>query len=242
MKKKIIIYNIVLLFILTAISINKKIIQKEPTIKLNGLPVYSTHAVYAFDTSTPEKAYGASRYVFIAKVNEIIKTEYVNPTEIEVGIFKTKTVYEPVTIYSISVIKNIKGNLITTEPIQIKQYGGISKDKKSYVFDSNSSLLNINGYYMFLTGAEENGGILEATNPNRMIFLGTDLELIENIEAKNIESKAMERGTNEELVKKIESYMFVENEEIPTRFNESMTIPVLDNISKYDINYVKQSH
>ena len=39
MKKKIIIYNIVLLFILTAISINKKIIQKEPTIKLNGLPV-----------------------------------------------------------------------------------------------------------------------------------------------------------------------------------------------------------
>ena len=95
---------------------------------------------------------------------------------------------------------------------------------------------------MFLTGAEENGGILEATNPNRMIFLGTDLELIENIEAKNIESKAMERGTNEELVKKIESYMFVENEEKPTRFNESMTIPVLDNISKYDINYVKQSH
>ena len=56
MKKKIIIYNIVLLFILTAIFINKKIIQKEPTIKLNGLPVYSTHAVYAFDTSTPENA------------------------------------------------------------------------------------------------------------------------------------------------------------------------------------------
>ena len=62
------------------------------------------------------------------------------------------------------------------------------------------------------------------------------------ISAKEFASETIGKEEYEELVKKIESYMFVENEEIPTRFNESMTIPVLDNISKYDINYVKQSH
>lgn len=238
-KKKKYFFGIIAAFLIMAVVIfnikNKAF--KNSDAELNGLPVYYSHAVYAFDTSTPEKAYGASKYVFIAKVNGILRTEYINPTEVEVGIGKTEIVYDPVTVYSISVIKNIKGNLITSESIELKQHGGISKDNKSYTFVENSSLLNTGEYYMFLTGAEENGGILEATNPERIISLGNDLNLINNVQSKKIVSKNIESKATKKVVEKIENYIFVEEEIEPERPNNSARIPVLDNISKYDVNY-----
>ncbi len=237
-KKNLYIMIVILLSVSTFIVVNNKFKQEKSIGTLNGLPVYNDHAIYALDTSTPGKAYGASRYVFIAKVNSILKTEYINPVEIETGISKNKTVYDPVTVYSISVIENLKGELITSEAIELKQYGGISKDKKSYSFVEGGSLLNVNEYYMFLTGAEENGGILEATNPERIISLGTDLELIQNIKNGKINSENISSVVTKNLAKKIEKYIFAKKEEVlPTRFDDTSIIPVLDNISKYDVNY-----
>ena len=246
MKKKIIFAGIAYIALLVAItigiSVKSNFASVTPSETLNGLPVYYNHAVYALDTSTPEKAYGASKYAFIAKINSILRTEYVNPTEIETGLGKTKTVYDPITVYSISVIQNIKGELITSEPIELMQNGGISKDGESYVFMENSKFLNVGEYYMILTGAIDDGGVLEATNPDRIVSLGSDLDFIKTVQSGKTTSTMRESKVTSKLVKTIENYMSASKNEVKpkTLFETSAKVPVLDNVSKYDVNYKKK--
>ena len=112
-------------------SVNKSY-SKENIDYIGGLPVDYAHAIYAYDTSTPENTAMASKYIFIAKVNKVLRTEYWNPVEVEVDENTTTTLYDPFTVYSIDVIKNIKGELITSESIELMQYGGINKEGDSY--------------------------------------------------------------------------------------------------------------
>ncbi|MFA7051176.1 MAG: hypothetical protein WC189_03690 [Bacilli bacterium] len=245
MKKKLIFTGIICTIMMVAITMiinaNSSFKPIEPSGSLNGLPVYYNHATYALDTSTPEKAYGASKYVFIAKIDDILRTEYVNPVEIEVGIGKFDIVYDPITVYSATVVKNIKGELTTSEPIEITQNGGISKDGKSYIFMEDSSLLKIGDYYIILTGANEDGGSLDVTNPQRIISFGNNLDLIKNVQQGKISTSMKEDKETAKLVDTIENFInAAEKEEKPvTLFENAAKVPVLDNVSKYDVNYKK---
>jgi hypothetical protein len=204
----------------------------EPDTYLNGKPVYFTHNTYAFDMSTPEKAYGVSKYVFIAKVEDVIRTEYVEDS------------YEPYTIYSASVIKNIKGNLITSEPIELKQGGGISKDGKSYILVEDTKFLNKGNYYLFMVLAGEDGSI-HVTNPSGNVDLGSDLNLIKNVlngtvtVSSNADEKARIENQKIEIIKK--NVISIEKAEKPdfSMFIDQTKIPDINNVSKYDINYKK---
>ena len=173
--------------------------------------------IYMYDTSTPERAVGISDYVFVAKIDGIVRTEYRNPTTVEIGLLNSKTSTTPYTVYNIEVVKNIKGELITSEPIEYMQYGGINKDRKSYTFMEETGLLEIGKYYILMVDTfEKDGGIIEVTEPNRRILLD-DVENIEDIEKS-------------ELVKRYEKAY--KNEVIPDGFeNENRYI------SRYDVNY-----
>lgn len=74
------------------------------------MPIYTTSAMWVYDGSTPEKAMGISDYAFVAKVDKILRTEYKNPVEIEITANgeKKEMVYDPYTVYEITVIENIK--------------------------------------------------------------------------------------------------------------------------------------
>lgn len=181
----------------------------------NGLPVNISRATYMYDTSTPEKAIGISDYVFVAKINEITRTEYRNPITVETGLFSSKTLTTPYTFYSIEVVKNIKGELITSEPIEYMQYGGISEDGESYTFIEGTELLETGKYYLIMAGTfGEDGGDINVTEPNRRILL-EDVNSIEDVE-------------NSELVKKYEEAY--KNEIIPEGFEQEDRY-----ISKYDV-------
>lgn len=204
----------------------------------NGLPIEYKHTSYALNVSTPEKAIGASRYVFVTKINSILRTEYLNPTKVESGLFSTETVYDPYTVYSIDVIQNIKGELITSEPIELMQNGGLSKDGESYIFVEDSRPLNVGEYYIILTGAIEDGGILEVTNPDRIVSLGKiEVNVLQNIINGNITENMKADEVINGVIEKIKKYISAsKNEESPdVLFDGNM--PVLDNISKYDVNY-----
>ena len=203
---------------------------------LNGLPVYNSHAAYAYDVSSPEKAYAASRYVFIAKINGFNRTEYENIEIIEKGLFSSKRVSDPITIYNISVIQNIKGNLITRKEIELKQYGGINEDKKSYTFVENGHFLEEGSYYLFLTGTDVNGGIIEVTNPDRIIYLGKDIKLIKEIQSGKILTNNSLSKDEIDKYKKLHSYFNIKlaNKLDNTDLKNS---PILNNVSKYDICY-----
>lgn len=120
-------------------------------------PVTYVSPMYLYDTSSLEKAVGVSDYVFVAKVNDITDTRYVGGT--------------PYTIYSISVIYGIKGNISGKHSLM--QYGGLSQDGKSYVFLDNGDFLNTNAYYILMPSLTDDGD-LEVSDPNRIIKLPDD--------------------------------------------------------------------
>lgn len=179
----------------------------------NGLPVYRSSAFWVYDTSTPEKAIGSSDYAFVAKVNKILRTEYIrtNPTE-------SKTLSTPYTIYEIEVVENIKGELDTTNPIEFKQYGGLDEEGKSYKLMSGGSLLNGGEYYIIMasTWVDKNGEDIETSNPDTIVSLGKDYN-------------PLARDNTVAQYK-----LAYENEQVPETLKNAEKA-----LSKYDVNYSK---
>lgn len=127
-----------------------------------------------YSTATPEQAIGVSDYAFVGKVNKVLRTEYLNPVEVEFMLFFKRTQTDPYTVYDVSVLENIKGNLDTSNSVEFMHYGGITENNKSYSFSSDMmKLLDEGEYYIFMPGVWgiNDGGILETTDNNRIIKL-----------------------------------------------------------------------
>lgn len=186
----------------------------------NEIPVYYSDGMKMFNTSIPEIAIGVSDYVFVCKINEILRTEYKNPIE-----FGTEIITTPYTIYSIDVIKNIKGSLDTSRPIEYMQYGGLNEDGKSYRFiEEGASLLEVGEYYILMAGTWlGDGGIIEVSDPDRIISLGKDFDI------------TSESGL-ETVIKYEEAY---KNEMVPSK-EKGDIIDKVNHISKYDVNYISE--
>ena len=210
--KKIIIMSVIfVLIIVVAVGVYLFYSTMQNTTISSGM--------YMYDTSTPERAVGISDYVFVAKIDGIARTEYRNPITVETGLSSSETRTTPYTVYNIEVVKNIKGELITSEPIEYMQYGGINEDGETYTFMEGTGLLETGKYYILMVGTfEGDGGIIEVTEPNRRILLD-DVENDEDVE-------------NSELVKRYEEAY--KNEVIPEGFEEEDRY-----ISKYDVNYTE---
>ena len=153
--------------------------------KYANLPInYSEYyASYAYDNSTPEKAIGGVDYVFVGKVNKIIRTEYKFPTQSVID-GEIKTVYMPYTIYNVTVTDNIKGELITNTNIELSQMGGLKEDEQSYLFLKGMGLLSNENYYIFLAYTQEDGTLL-IDNANSIVSLG-ELNNTEKNEIKQV--------------------------------------------------------
>lgn len=173
--------------------------------------------LYSYNTSIPEHAVGISDYVFVAKVNGIARTDYIDTGTVELSTTGNKEIESPYTVYNIEVVKNIKGELITSEPIEYMQYGGINEDGKGYTYIPETDFLESGKYYLLLVNTfRADGGILETSDKNRIILLD-DVESDEDVE-------------NTELVKKYEEAY--KNEYIPEGAEDETR-----HISKYDVNY-----
>ena len=161
--------------------------------------------LYSYDTSIPEQAVGISDYVFVAKVNGIARTDYIDTGSVELSTTGNKKIESPYTVYDIEVVKKIKGELLTSEPIEFMQYGGVNED----------GFLETGKYYILLVNTfREDGGTLETSDQNRIILL-YDVENDEDVE-------------NSELVKRYEEAY--KNEVIPDGFEQEDRYK-----SKYDV-------
>lgn len=135
------------------------------------LPRIEAIAGYAYDTGSPEKAIGVADYVFIAKINGILRTEYR---------FNTK---EPYTVYSATVIENIKGKIIKDKNIEIFTHGGLNSDKKSYTIFGGIEFLNVGEYYILLPYTASDGR-LGISNTTSIVNIGRSIGSSNNIVEK----------------------------------------------------------
>lgn len=113
-KNKIVIVSIfivIVIIIVTILTIRKNSTKNNVILNIS----------WAYDTSTPEKAIECNDYVFVAKINKLLRTEYRNHGKIETGFFRKETESTPFTIFEVEVLENIKGELDTTKPIELAQ-------------------------------------------------------------------------------------------------------------------------
>lgn len=121
------------------------------------LPIDYISGDYVVDMENPREVIGLGDYVFVAQVNKEIETEYRNVKELGNG----KKVGMPYTVYSITVIDNIKGKIKLNEPIKFEKQGGIKIDKKSISLPEGDSMLEEGVYYILIASAEPDGRLAQ---------------------------------------------------------------------------------
>ncbi len=104
------------------------------------LPISRGQVEYIVDVNNPQEMVGLVDYVFVGYVKEKVNTTYVNP-ELEDG--------NPVTMYNVTVLSNIKGELVQNEDIQLGKYGGVSQNGEYIYLDEGDALLQENQVYLF---------------------------------------------------------------------------------------------
>lgn len=155
------------------------------SINTNNLPINYLHGDFLINTNDPTEVVGSADYVFTAKIEKVVNTEYRHAVvkETENG---NKEISEPYTNYKITVIDNIKGKLKKNEIIDITKDGGISKEQDSIIIYENDTLPEVGKYYILTAYAQEDGRLLIA-GPNSNILLDAQnkSEIVSSKEYKN---------------------------------------------------------
>lgn len=115
---------------------------------------------FAIDYGDLNAVAGDADYVFVGKVESEDGTEYRDYVTIETELGGTKEIGDPYTKYTISVMENIKGDLMMEKAIPIVKYGGVSEDGKTcYLFDGDE-LPVAGNTYIFFAYAQDDGSLL----------------------------------------------------------------------------------
>lgn len=146
------------------------------------LPVVYDEGSFMVNIDNPEEIVGWGDYVFVAKVEDELRTEYTNVRKSEDGTITGK----PYTVYSITVIDNLKGNLKKNKPIEFFKHGGVNYDGKSISLLKGDILLESRKYYILVAASEADGRLGQGM-PNSAIELNVSnkQEIVSNKEYEN---------------------------------------------------------
>lgn len=160
--KKFIIITVAILAVISLLGIstlfNKVGVN---TIASNGnLPISEIMGSYTIDFNNINELVGDADYVFVGTVISEDSTVYKHPVMIETEDNKEYELTSPYTNYTINVMKNIKGELITDTEIPIQKAGGLAKDGSQYVIYEEDELPVTGGIYVFYAYAQPDGSLL----------------------------------------------------------------------------------
>mgnify|MGYP003571760643 CR=1 FL=1 len=150
----------------------------------NELEVHYIHGQYALDMDNPYEVVGFSDYVFVAKVEEKIRTLY-EYSDIDYRLHIYRMSGWPNTHYSIKVVENIKGDIVKDIPITLEQFGGISLDRKYIMLMENDTFLEPETYYVIVANSQKDGGLLlNSPNGYRQLEISNENEIMSSKEFK----------------------------------------------------------
>lgn len=116
--------------------------------------------VYNEDNLNQLTAY--NKYVFVGKVESYKRTEY----------FDKKDSRSSVTVYSVKVLENIKGELNTSDEIIVEKIGGLIRGSDTFIMYANDVLPAVGNTYVFVASVTE--GELICSAPNTVAQLDSD--------------------------------------------------------------------
>lgn len=177
-------------------------------------PIPAASTQYVIDVYNPAELVGDVDYVFVAQVDESVQPASQIGGIIERIKCKFKKSRFPEIVYSVTVLENIKGELISDQPILIKKAAGINKNGTIYLTHESDSLPEVGKVYIFLAYAQPDG-TLQVSGPNSNIELGFAGDLKDPDSIKE----------SSEYLKMVDAY---ENQIVRERENF---------ISKYDVKF-----
>jgi len=157
---------------------NEEAIGKE-------IPIYAIHADYNIDVENPEAVVGSGNYVFVGDVTELTGTTYEDEVPVETEDSTTEYVGDAYTQYKVSVLSNIKNELVLNNEIPIAKHGGIREDGSAYDIFENDQLPEVGKVYVFIAYTQDDGSLL-VSGANSNILFGESAENLTN--EKNLES------------------------------------------------------
>ncbi len=204
------------------------------SIDFKSLPIQKTKGDFIIDVYNPNEFVGFADYVFIGYVNELVSTEYINKY-----VRKGKNYSTPITNYSITVMKNIKGSLKTEESIIVQKHGGIYEDKSAIQLWEDDQLPEKGKMYVFI-GITQSDSRLLISGPNSNIALEPNINK-ENLDNSEIVKLYVNAYNNQieydkDRVKCIYDVLFTNSSVVETS-SEYTTVeskPIIGNESNYN--------
>jgi len=187
MKKVIILCLIIIsLFVFCSCTPSLTLEEEYELLISDKTPIDPFQVTFVYDITKLEKVIGFSDYVFVGKVTGYLGTINDTPSGI------------PETLYSVSVLENIKGNLITNKNIELLKDGGLSENRKRKSMLVGDTMPKIGDYYIFLVFASKDGEI-KATHGKTVNKIENIRDFYEDDEYK----KVLQAYENEEVFDRV---------------------------------------
>lgn len=139
MRKKLVIIVLILISIFVFSSCTKEYTLEEQYNLLvsNKLPTDAVHATFSYGESNMENVTAHAENVFVGKVKSYTET------------IVSENASMPHTLYTVEVIKNLKGYIDTSSDIVLRKSGGLSKDFKKKLIFIDDNIPKLDEYYIF---------------------------------------------------------------------------------------------
>ncbi len=162
------------------ISVN----QNKELISANaGIPTSYLHGSFRIDVYDQSALVGDADYVFAGRVEEQTDTEYKFSVVGETSDGPVE-LSSPYTNYSVTVLKNIKGELIQDSAIPVQKAGGLEKDKSTSFVYEDDVLPEAGEIYVFFAYAQPDGSLLvSGPNSNIPLEITTNKKININIDS-----------------------------------------------------------
>lgn len=133
---------------------------------VNGnIPVSKLHGSFSINFDNINELVGDADYVFVGTVISEDGTEYKHPIMGEAADGEEYEIASPYTNYTISVLDNIKGELVTDTEVPIQKSGGLAQDGSQYFVYEEDELPEQGSVYIFYAYAQPDGSLL-VSGPN----------------------------------------------------------------------------
>ncbi len=182
------------------------------------IPMYAIHADYNIDVENPEAVVGSGNYVFVGELTELTEltgTTYEDEVPIETEDSTTEYVGDAYTQYKVSVLSNIKNELVLNNDIPIAKHGGIREDESAYDIFENDQLPEVGKVYVFIAYTQDDGSLLVSGANSNILF-----------------DESAENLTNEENLESTEEY-----QKYSDAVDHQINDPYIDDVkSEYDLS------
>ncbi|HHW70202.1 MAG TPA: hypothetical protein GX392_02510 [Clostridiales bacterium] len=164
--KKTIIGMVAALVVITVLVVSFGFNRTRGNMTVSGnIPVSKLHGSFSINFDNINELVGDADYVFVGAVISEDGTEYKHPVMGESEDGEEYEIASPYTNYTISVLDNIKGELVTDTEIPIQKAGGLAQDGSQYFVYEEDELPKQGSVYVFYAYAQPDGSLL-VSGPN----------------------------------------------------------------------------